>query len=128
MRAVWFVAAVLCLALAPKPSFAATGAQENCYQEAVNGNWSAAVTDCTQAINQNAKDQSSYVNRCDAYLNLGDHTAALTDCNQAIALNPKNAVVFNNRCLSFVGPQLQRLVAIRQRGLKLADDGIVIHL
>ena len=99
-RLICIIAALLALALVPKPSLAATAAQ-TCYQDYSNGNYTAAIKDCTVAIGQNANDNGSYVNRCAAYNVLGNYSAALADCNQAIALNPKLVSAYDYRGLAY---------------------------
>jgi tetratricopeptide (TPR) repeat protein len=91
------ITALLALAFAPKPSFAAAAAQM-CYQDT---DLSADVTDCTEAINQNPKDELSYSNRCLGYFGLSNYSAAVADCTQAIALNPKDETAYLNRCGSY---------------------------
>src|ERR1700752_5083410 len=96
----WILAALLGFAVvagACAPAAAQTAGK--CSQDmTVDNNWWDAVTDCTQAIAQNSSDDNAYVNRCDAYINLGNYTSALADCSRAISLNSKNEAAYVGRC------------------------------
>ena len=89
------------------PSATASGADAQaslrCTQDIDKADFTAAVTDCTQAINLDPKDDSAYANRCGANAILKNRDAALPDCNQAIKLNPKNESAYVNRCNADIG-------------------------
>jgi tetratricopeptide (TPR) repeat protein len=61
------------------------------------GNYSAAIIDCTRAIESNPNNFGSYYNRGGAEFNLGQYEAAMNDYNRAIELNPNDADSYNNR-------------------------------
>src|SRR5579863_1767970 len=98
----WIFAAVLNLAFVFATALTAPAvaqSAEKCSQDmTITNNWWAAVTDCTQAIAQNSRDDVAYVDRCQAYINLGNYTRALADCTQAITLNPKNEGAYVSQC------------------------------
>ena len=61
----------------------------------------AAIQDYTQAILLDPGDSSAYVNRGNAYCNLGRLAEAIRDHSIAIVLNPRNANARWNRAMDF---------------------------
>ena len=47
------------------------------------------------------KNARAFINRCAAYIKLGNYNNAIVDCTLAVALNPKNVRAFNNRCTAY---------------------------
>jgi len=84
------------------------------------GNYAAAATDLTQAIQQQAADADSYFDLGVAHHYLNDTQAALTAWSEAIRLNPQDALAYNNR-----GNLYQKL---GQTDAALADYTKSIHL
>ena len=52
----------------------------------------------SRSIQNNAR---AFINRCAAYIKLGNYNNAIVDCTLAVALNPKNVRAFNNRCTAY---------------------------
>ncbi len=74
-----------------------------CTHDIDKADFTAAVTDCTQAANLDPTDDSAYANRCGANAILKNYSVALPDCNQAIKLNSKNESAYVNRCNTDIG-------------------------
>jgi Flp pilus assembly protein TadD len=53
-------------------------------------NYPAAISDCTQAIRLNAKDETAYKYRGAVYEKLGQNAKAIADYRQMLALDPTN--------------------------------------
>lgn len=90
-------AALVMCALTPIPSNAQADIRETC----VNGTARAAVAACTAMLESrglNDSDKASaYLNRGNAFDNLGDLEGALKDYDRALAVNPRSAQVHRNR-------------------------------
>jgi hypothetical protein len=55
------------------------------------------LTDCSEAIRLEPKNQTAFVNRCAAWNRRGDPERAIKDCSEAININPKFALAYMNR-------------------------------
>jgi tetratricopeptide (TPR) repeat protein len=65
------------------------------------GQYTRAISDCTQAIQLNPEFALAYSNRGLAYGRLGQYTRAISDFNQAIQLNPEFAEAYTNRGIAY---------------------------
>jgi len=63
------------------------------------GNYAAAVTDLTQAIQQQVADEETYFNLSVAHYYLNDYAAALNANSETIRLNPQDEQAFYNRAI-----------------------------
>jgi len=104
-RSTWIIVAVLAPFFTSTPNCSAVAqsnaANQTCYRDANNGDYSGAVTECTNAINLNPNDESAYANRCFAYGQLSNFNAAIIDCTRAIALNPNDLNAYDHRCAAY---------------------------
>ena len=62
-----------------------------------NGNYKAAITNYTKAIDMDPNDYMAFSNRGLAKYNLKDYAGAISDYTKAIDLNSKKAYFFSNR-------------------------------
>jgi tetratricopeptide (TPR) repeat protein len=85
---------------ASEASFAASESQMR-PQKAGNDDYSVALIERTP-IALNPKNARALINRCAAYINLGNYGDAVADCTRAITLNPQNARAFINRCAAYI--------------------------
>lgn len=108
------------LALAPSHASSAQSASQLCVHDDQQGDWTAAVADCTTAVKLNPKDAKAFVARCDAFDDLGNYSAAIADCTQAIKLDPKIETAFYDRAWAY-----ERL---KNYSAAIADYGQVITL
>jgi len=65
------------------------------------GNFNAAITEFTKAIEADHTNAAGYVNRALAYAKQGKIIDAISDSTQAIEINPKDFKAYTNRGLFF---------------------------
>ncbi len=65
--------------------------------------YEAAISDCTQAIQQQPENTEAYLNRGLAYYRLGNYPAAIADNNHLIQNQPHDLRAYFNRGLTQVG-------------------------
>jgi len=56
-----------------------------------------AVTECSEALQQDVSVKEAYLYRASAYCDLNEFDSAISDCNEAINLAPKWAVAYSSR-------------------------------
>lgn len=86
----------------------------------LEGSYSTAVSQFTEAIAEDPSYAAAYSDRCLAYIYLEDYPAAITDCTEALELNSKDTEAYLNRGLAH-----QR---IGQTAAALADYNYLLQL
>ncbi len=70
---------------------------EKGYAASMSGNYAAALTAYSKAIELNPQFALAYNNRGAVYGKLGNHNSAITEYDQAIKLDPRDAGAYHNR-------------------------------
>jgi tetratricopeptide (TPR) repeat protein len=70
--------------------------------------YTAAIADCTAALQLNAKEPESYLNRGLAYYRTGNFTAAIADYSQLLQIKPHDFRAYYNRGLAEAEQQAYR--------------------
>ena len=103
--AVALLGAVAGLAGGPGPAAAQPDAvieaSQRCLDDNRNGDYAAAVDDCTQTIMRDPKNAVAYVIAARPAQNLRMYAAAIADCTRTIALDPRNSSAYSNRCAGY---------------------------
>jgi tetratricopeptide (TPR) repeat protein len=73
-------------------------AEQSCLNAAKQGNFTASVTACTQALTLNPKNATVALVLCAAYTGQANYSVAVASCTQAITLNAKAEGAYLNRC------------------------------
>jgi tetratricopeptide (TPR) repeat protein len=73
-------------------------AEQSCLNAAKQGNYTASVTACTQALALNPKNATVALVLCAAHTGQANYSAAVASCTQAITLNAKAEGAYLNRC------------------------------
>ena len=90
------------------------------YQQRQSGETQARIINLTQAIAFSPKDRKVYIDRGDAYYQIGNHQAAIADYTQAIAIYGKDTDVLAKRAESYF--------ANKEFNLALLDSNQVVSL
>ena len=67
----------------------------------IRGDYDKAITECTEAIRLDPKNDLPYLNRGSAYSLKGEHDKAIADFDEAIRLNPKNGAPYSNQAAAY---------------------------
>src|SRR5262245_10171978 len=89
---------LVCLALVAIPTWVLAGTSQDCAQDK---NYDLRIRACSDIIGRYGRSAAwAYVNRGNAYSEMGDQDRAITDFTTAIWINPREVEAYNSRGLA----------------------------
>jgi lipoprotein NlpI len=104
-----------------------------CFDADSHGNFDAAISLCTRALNSAVKDDSTFQatahdGRGFAYLHMGEYDQALSDFNDALAIQPRYANALKNRSFvrRFKGDKAKAMDDLTQASMEGSTDSYTV--